>query len=121
MESVQRTTKRHRTTGFASPAEDFFEKPLDVNDLVVFHPSQTYLYTVCDGSLAGLGILPGDRLLIDRAIDAAPGRTVWVRLAGETAIKRLQRERGRLSLSAGGQMISPLSCRSPASVRSMVW
>jgi SOS-response transcriptional repressor LexA len=107
MESVQRAN-RHRTTGFASPAEDFFEKPLDVNDLVVFHPSQTYLYTVCDSSMAGLGILPGDRLLIDRAIDAAPGRTLWVQLAGETAIKRLQRDRGRLYLSAGDADDVPL-------------
>jgi SOS-response transcriptional repressor LexA len=60
-----------------------------------------------------LGILPGDRLLIDRAIDAAPGRTVWVRLAGETAIKRVQLDRSRLFLTAGDADAAPLELPLP--------
>jgi len=112
MESDQRTN-RHRTTGFASPAEDYIEKPLDINDLLVLHPSQTYLYTVGDTSLLGLGMLPGDRLLIDRAIDAAPGSMVWTTWEGETAIKRLQRERDRLFLTAGDADDAPLELPLP--------
>jgi DNA polymerase V len=110
MESDQkkRANRSLRTTGFANPAEDFFEKTLDINDLVVPHPPHTFLYMVGDTSLVGLGILPGDRLLIDQAIDASAGRTVWVTWEQETAIKRVRQESGRLYLAAGDQDEAPV-------------
>lgn len=107
-EQKQRADRPLRTTGFANPAEDFFEKTLDMNDLVVRHPSHTYLYTVGNTSLAGLGILPGDRLLIDRAVAAAPGRTVWMRWEHGSEIRRVREDSGRLYLAASDRDESPV-------------
>jgi DNA polymerase V len=103
MGSNQTFGKRMRTTGFPSPAEDFFEKPLDINDLVVLHPATTYLFPVKDRSLLQMGIYPGDLLLIDEALDVIPGRTVLVYQEGKAVIKRLILGPGRLTFTADAQ------------------
>jgi DNA polymerase V len=109
--------QRHtRTTGFTSPAEDFFERPLDINDLVVTHPSDTSLFAVGDTSFGELGLLPGDLLLIDQALDATPGCMVWVTIQGMPLIRRLQVEQGRLVLGVTVPGYSSLECSLAADV-----
>ena len=57
--------------GFPSPAADFMESRLDLNDLIQ-HKEATF-YAWCEGdSMIGLGIQDGDLLVIDKAVLSAP-------------------------------------------------
>ena len=54
--------------GFPSPAEQYLEPPLDLNDLLVKRPAATYFVTVEGDSMIGACIQPGDILVVDRSL-----------------------------------------------------
>ena len=75
--------------GFPSPAADYVEGSLDLNELLVKHPAATF-YVRCSGdSMTGAGIFPGDILIVDRSIEAQDGMVVVAALDGEFTVKRL--------------------------------
>ena len=53
--------------GFPSPAADFEENSLDLNELLIKHPAATYFFRVAGDSMKNAGIFSGDLLIIDRS------------------------------------------------------
>ncbi|EPF17584.1 DNA polymerase V subunit UmuD [Cedecea davisae] len=76
--------------GFPSPAQDYVEESLDLNKLVVKHPSATYFVRVSGDSMVGAGIGDGDLLVVDRSLSAEHGDIVVAAVAGEFTVKELQ-------------------------------
>jgi DNA polymerase V len=76
--------------GFPSPATDYCESRLDLNDLCVKHPAATYFVRAQGDSMIDAGIFPGDVLVVDRSITARHGDIVIVALNGELTVKRLE-------------------------------
>lgn len=81
--------------GFPSPADDYLEKTLSLNELLVRHPAATFMMRVEGDSMIGAGIHDGDILIVDRAIEAAHGSIVVALLNGEFMVKRLKLRGGR--------------------------
>lgn len=79
--------------GFPSPADDFIDGALDLNDLIA-HPAASFVVRVAGDSMAGAGIHDGDLLIVDRSREARPGHIVVAALAGEMTVKRLEKRRG---------------------------
>ncbi|MCX7713977.1 MAG: translesion error-prone DNA polymerase V autoproteolytic subunit [Chthoniobacterales bacterium] len=77
--------------GFPSPADDFFEKTIDLNEHLVPHPASTFLMRVEGNSMIGAGIHDGDLLIVDRAEEPADGKIVVASVWGELVVKRLRR------------------------------
>jgi DNA polymerase V len=77
--------------GFPSPADDYVEKTLDLNELLVKKPTATFFARAQGESMLGAGIHPNDILVIDRSIEPVPGKIVVCALNGELAVKRLKR------------------------------
>ncbi len=75
--------------GFPSPADDYIEKRLDLNELVVRHPAATFYVKVEGESMRGAGIHTGDILVVDRSLTASTGKIVIAILDGEFTVKRL--------------------------------
>ncbi|MEF3696799.1 translesion error-prone DNA polymerase V autoproteolytic subunit [Desulfolutivibrio sp.] len=84
--------------GFPSPAEDYIDKKLDLNEHLVKHPAATFFVRVHGHSMTDAGISPGDILVVDRAVTAASGNIVIAALDGELTVKRLKTSHGRLLL-----------------------
>lgn len=78
------------SAGFPSPASDYEERDLDINDLVVPHPLSSYFMKVSGDSMTGACIYNDDIIVIDRAITAAHNRIVVARIGEEFTLKRLQ-------------------------------
>ncbi len=76
--------------GFPSPAQDYVEDSLDLNKLLIKHPSATYFVKVSGDSMIGAGIGNGDMLVVDRALTARHGDIVVAAVAGEFTVKELQ-------------------------------
>ena len=74
--------------GFPSPAEDYVERPLDFNDLLIEHPAATFAVHVEGDSMIGAGIFPGDIAVFDRAVEPTHNAVVLALLDGAFAIKR---------------------------------
>jgi DNA polymerase V len=75
--------------GFPAPGDDLVERVLDINDLVVKHPSATFFVRVEGDSMTGAGIFSGDVLVVDRAVDPKDGHIVVAAVNGEMVVKRL--------------------------------
>jgi len=76
--------------GFPSPADDYIEKTLDLNDLLVKKPAATFFVRAEGESMLGAGIHPNDILVVDRSIEAVVGKVVICALNGELTVKRLK-------------------------------
>ena len=76
--------------GFPSPADDFIESSIDLNEQLIQHPEATFFLRVSGDSMIGAGIHDGDLLIVDRALEAKSGRIVIAALNGEMTVKRLQ-------------------------------
>jgi DNA polymerase V len=86
--------------GFPSPADDYIEKNLDLNELLVHKPAATFFVRAQGESMIGAGIHPNDILVVDRSIEAVPGKIVICALNGELTVKRLERDNGQWQLKA---------------------
>lgn len=62
--------------GFPSPAEQYLETPLDLNELLVKRPAATYFVRVEGESMIGEGIHDGDLLVVDRSLRPASGDVI---------------------------------------------
>jgi DNA polymerase V len=80
------------SAGFPSPAEEFLEGKLDLNQHLIPHPLATYFVRVSGESMLGAGIHPGDLLIVDRSIEARDGKIIIAVVNGELLVKRLKIE-----------------------------
>ena len=86
--------------GFPSPADDYMEGPLDLNEHVIRHPSATYFIRASGDSMTGAGIFDGDLLIVDRSLEPVHGRVAVVEVDGQLTVKRLFKLRGRFRLQS---------------------
>lgn len=84
--------------GFPSPADDYLEKHLDLNEHLIRHPAATFFMRVAGDSMTGAGIFSGDTLIVDRAVEPHSGSIVIAVVHNEFTVKRLRVQDGRLQL-----------------------
>lgn len=96
------------SAGFPSPAEDYADKRLDINDYLVRNPVSTFFFTVRGDSMQGAEIFDGDILVVDRSIEAVHGHIVVAFVNGERLVKRLYRRGARVALLAENPAYPPL-------------
>lgn len=75
--------------GFPSPAQDYFDGTLDLNEHLIKDRTSTFIVRVSGDSMIGAGISDGDELVVDRSIAPAHGHVVVAILDGELTVKRL--------------------------------
>lgn len=85
-----------RAVGFPSPADDFSDRPLDLNELLVSTPSASFFAWAEGHALRGIGIDHGDLLIIDRSLPRRHGAVVVAAIDGELTCKILDLKRKRL-------------------------
>ena len=78
------------SAGFPSPAEDYVELKLDLNEHLIQHPIATFFVKVQGDSMMGAGIKDGDLLVVDRALNAKNNDIVIGVINGEFTVKRIR-------------------------------
>ena len=86
--------------GFPSPADDYLDRPLDFNELLIENPAATFAVRVAGESMIGAGIFPGDIAIVNRARQPADGAIVLALLGAEFTIKRYRCKGKRVWLQA---------------------
>ena len=76
--------------GFPSPAQDYIEQTIDLNQICIEHPAATFYVRASGHSMVEKGINDGDLLIVDRALKARHGAIVLACLDGEFTVKQLQ-------------------------------
>ena len=100
----------HRiSAGFPSPAGDYVEDGLDLNNYLVQNKPATFMFTVRGESMIVAGIHDGDKVVVDRALKAKHNDIVVAVVDGEYTIKRLYKYRGRIELRPENPDYQPIT------------
>ncbi|MEM1312854.1 MAG: translesion error-prone DNA polymerase V autoproteolytic subunit [Patescibacteria group bacterium] len=74
--------------GFPSPADDYINKKIDLNDYFISKPNSTFIVQVSGDSMIGVGIMPNDHLIIDRSKTVKDNSVVLAIVDSEFCVKR---------------------------------
>lgn len=88
------------SAGFPSPAADYEDKRLDINEYLVRNPVSTFFFSVQGDSMEGAEIFDGDILVVDKSVRPKHGHIVIAFVDGQRLVKRLYRRSGRVALVA---------------------
>lgn len=94
--------------GFPSPADDFLEQNLDLNEHLIQHPAATFFVRVDGDSMRGAGIHKDDILIVDRALEPCNGKIIIAVVNGEFTVKRIRLQGNRLFLEPENPQYQPL-------------
>ena len=127
MDSSDSTTKRFRipllndsvSAGFPSPADDYTEENIDLNEHLISNPFSTFFLRVKGESMINAGIRDKDLIIVDKSLIAKPGDIVIAMIDGEFTIKRLSIKNDELYLKAENHNYPDLSFKNHIDVQ--IW
>lgn len=105
--------------GFPSPADDYMERTLDLNEYLIKNQAASFFVRVAGESMRDAGILPGDMLLVDRSLIPGNGQVVVALVNNEMAVKRLSRTRQGVFLVSDNSEYRPLQITED--IEALVW
>jgi DNA polymerase V len=80
--------------GFPSPAEDYIDRKIDLNEQLIANPAATFMVRVEGSSMIDCGINEQDVLIVDRSLKAKDKDIILAVVDGEFTVKRLRIKRG---------------------------
>jgi DNA polymerase V len=81
--------KKLKHSGFPSPANDYIENPININDLLIKRASATFLMRFKGDEMILSGIKNNAILVIDRSLKAANGNIVVASIDGEFLCRKI--------------------------------
>lgn len=75
--------------GFPSPAQDYMEKSIDLNDFLITNRSSCFVAKVVGTSMIDMHIQPGDLVVVDKAVMPHDGNVVVAYINGEFTMKKI--------------------------------
>ena len=108
MDSFDSTTKKFKiplltdsvSAGFPSPADDYTEENIDLNEYLISNPFSTFFLRIKGDSMINAGIKDKDLIIVDKSLKARPGNIIIAMIDGEFTIKRLSMKNNELYLKA---------------------
>ena len=95
-------------SGFPSPAQDYEQKFLDLNERFITNPPATFFFTVSGDSMIGAGIFSGDTLIVNRALKPKSSSIVIAEVDGEWMVKRLYKRGTTVRLLSENPLYCPI-------------
>lgn len=105
--------------GFPSPAEDYVESGLDLNEFLIQSPSSTFVVRVEGDSMTGAGIFHGNYLIVDRSLEPSNGHIVLAVVNGDFTVKRFIKKNKAITLQS--ENVNYPSIRINADMEFSVW
>ena len=91
--------------GFPSPATDYVEDDIDLNNHLIKNIPSTFLIRAQGKSMNSIGIHDGDLLVVDRSLNPKNFSTVIVNVNEELVIKSFIKEKDQSFLTSGSKKI----------------
>lgn len=77
------------SAGFPSPAQDYIDRSLDMNEHLIKNETATFIVKVASLSMLNAGIDIDDELIVDRSLDAKHNDIVVALIDNDFTVKRL--------------------------------
>ena len=94
--------------GFPSPADDFSELKISLDQTLVKHKEATFYARVNGNSMIDAGISDGDLLVIDRSLEPANNKIAVCYLDGAFTVKRIVKKKDALYLMPENNHFEPI-------------
>ena len=91
--------------GFPSPATDYVEDDIDLNNHLIKNIPSTFLIRAQGKSMNSIGIHDGDLLVVDRSLNPKNFSTVIVNVNEELVVKSFIKEKDQSFLASGSKKI----------------
>ena len=88
------------SAGFPSPADDYTEENIDLNEHLLRNPFSTFFLRVKGDSMINSGIHDKDLIIVDKSLNPKPGNIVIAMIDGEFTVKRFSIKNNKLYLKA---------------------
>jgi len=86
------------SAGFPSPATDYMENKLDLNEYLIKHPAATFIVKAKGSSMTDARIISGDLLIVDRSISPKNDDIVIASIFGDLTVKKLKKKQNSFFL-----------------------
>jgi len=96
------------SAGFPSPADDFKELRISIDQEVVRNEEATFYARVSGESMLGAGLEDGDLLVIDRSLEPKDNKIAVCFIDGEFTVKRLKVEKNCVYLMPENKKYKPI-------------
>jgi len=94
--------------GFPSPAADFEEEKIDLNNYVVKNKFTTFFVKVSGDSMKNVGINDGDMLVVDKSLEPQNNKIAVCFIDGDFTVKRIKIEKECIWLIAENESFEPI-------------
>ena len=81
------------SAGFPSPATDYMENKLDLNEYLIKHPAATFIVKTSGSSMINADIYSGDLLIVDRGLTPRNNNIVIASIFGDLTVKKLKKKK----------------------------
>ncbi|MBK0402545.1 translesion error-prone DNA polymerase V autoproteolytic subunit [Adhaeribacter sp. BT258] len=96
------------SAGFPSPAEDYLEDKINLQELLIAHPSATYFLKVRGDSMRDANLHEGDLLVVDRSLKPRLNQVIIGLLDNEFTVKRLVKNQNQYYLHPENPAYPPI-------------
>jgi len=86
------------SAGFPSPATDYMENKLDLNEYLIKHPAATFIVKANGSSMINADIYSGDLLIVDRSLTPKNNSIVIASIFGDLTVKKIKKKEKSLFL-----------------------
>ena len=80
------------SAGFPSPATDYMENKLDLNEHLIKHPAATFIVKTSGSSMINADIYSGDLLIVDRSLTPRSNNIVIASIFGDLTVKKIKKK-----------------------------
>ena len=105
---TQHDVHRANATGFSTPADEYMERGIDLNEQLVRNKPATFFFRMNGEAMVNAGIYSGDVLIVDRSITNVNGKVVIAVLDGEMMVRRLEKTFNKIRLIPETSKLAPL-------------
>lgn len=105
------------SAGFPSPADDYLEAKLDLNQLLIQNPSSTFFARVRGNSMKDVGINDGDILIIDKSLEPKQSSVLVCFIDGEFTVKKVLKVNGDFYLVPQNKEFAPIKVNKDSDFR----
>jgi len=106
--------------GFPSPAEEELLDTISLDRWLINNPVSTFMLKVTGDSMIEAGIMPGDYVLVDRAITPQNGDVVIAQVDGQWTMKNLRKKGKEITLLPANSKYNPIKPKNELKIAGVV-
>lgn len=100
---TQQDVKTANASGFGAAADDYMERGIDLNEILINNKPATYFFRMNSTAMEDTGIFSNDILIVDRSIKADNGKIIVAAINGELLVRRYEQNFNKATLVAANK------------------